>query len=53
MYKIPCTAALCIITATSFAQSDSSTFYLQKGMEEKAKGRRMEVVKQLEKSLQF
>ena len=41
------------ISATSFAQTDSSNFYLQKGLEEKAKGRRMEVVKALEKAYNF
>lgn len=53
MFKIYLSAAACIIAASSFAQADSSSFYLQKGMDEKVKGRRMEVVKQLEKAYAF
>ncbi len=53
MNKIHLSAAACIVAVSSFAQSDSSTFYLQKGMCEKVKGRRMEVVKQLEKAYSF
>ncbi|HVK96803.1 MAG TPA: tetratricopeptide repeat protein [Flavisolibacter sp.] len=41
------------ISSVSIAQSDSSAFYLQKGLDEKAKGRRMESLKQLEKAYQF
>jgi len=39
-------------TATS-AQSDSASHYLQKGLEEKAKGRRLESLKQFEKAVKF
>jgi tetratricopeptide (TPR) repeat protein len=53
MYKISLATAMCAFAISSFAQSDSSSFYLQKGMDEKAKGRRMEVVKQLEKAYSF
>ena len=41
------------VSAVSFAQTDSSAFYLQKAFEEKAKGRKMEVVKALEKAYNF
>jgi len=38
------------ISLFSFAQADSSTYFLQKGLEEKAKGRRAESLKQFEKA---
>ena len=50
MHKPITAAAFCLLAAGSFAQTDSSAFYLQKGLDEKAKGRRMEVVKNLEKA---
>lgn len=50
MRKTLFTATLVALSSASFAQTDSSAFYLQKGLEEKAKGRRMEVVKQMEKA---
>lgn len=53
MRKSIVTASFLALAATSFSQTDSSSFYLQKGLEEKAKGRRMEVVKQLEKALTY
>ena len=53
MYKLLLTATFVAAASTSFAQSDSSTFYLQKALEEKTKGRRMEVVKQLEKAYSY
>lgn len=53
MYKITLTAALAALTTAAFAQTDSSGIYLQKALEEKAKGRRMEVVKALEKAEKF
>jgi tetratricopeptide (TPR) repeat protein len=53
MRKTLLTAAFAAFTASAFAQTDSSAFYLQKGLDEKAKGRRMEVVKQLEKAYGF
>ena len=39
--------AALFFAASSFAQSDSAGLYLQKGLDEKTKGRRMEVVKNL------
>jgi tetratricopeptide (TPR) repeat protein len=53
MHKIHLTAVLCALVVSSFAQTDSSSFYLQKALDEKAKGRRMEVVKQLEKAYSY
>lgn len=49
MYKFMLAAAT-LFSAAAFAQTDSSAFYLQKALGEKAKGRRMEVVKALEKA---
>lgn len=53
MYKIILTAAFVGFSGFLFAQSDSAVYYLQKGLEEKGKGRRMESVKQLEKAYQY
>jgi tetratricopeptide (TPR) repeat protein len=52
MHKIVTLAALALSSA-AFAQTDSSVIYLQKALDEKAKGRRMEVVKALEKAQTF
>ena len=38
------------VSSALFAQSDSSAFYLQKGLEEKAKGHALAAVQQLEKA---
>src|SRR5438270_809052 len=47
-------AAIAVCASVSvFSQSDSSSFYLQKGLDEKTKGRRMESLKQLEKAYSF
>jgi tetratricopeptide (TPR) repeat protein len=53
MRKSVLTAAFAVMAVASFAQSDSSVFYLQKGLDEKTKGRKMEVVKQLEKAYSY
>ena len=53
MRKFIFTAAIAAITSASFAQTDSATFFLQKGLDERAKGRRMEVVKNLEKAYNY
>ncbi|RYZ25982.1 MAG: tetratricopeptide repeat protein [Chitinophagaceae bacterium] len=53
MRKSVLTTAFLAITATTFAQTDSSDFFLQKALEEKTKGRRMEVVKHLEKAFGY
>jgi tetratricopeptide (TPR) repeat protein len=44
---------LCYTAANSQTQQDSSAYFLQKGMDEKAKGRRMESLKNFEKAYQF
>jgi len=53
MQKSVITAAFAALSLSAFAQTDSSSFYLQKGLDEKLKGRRMEVVKNLEKAYNF
>lgn len=50
MHKIFFGAAIAAISLPSLAQTDSSAMFLQKALDEKAKGRRMEVVKNLEKA---
>jgi tetratricopeptide (TPR) repeat protein len=42
--------SLLLLSATASAQSDSSMFYLQKGLDEKGKGRTMESYKALDKA---
>jgi tetratricopeptide (TPR) repeat protein len=42
-----------IISSVAFAQADSSKYFLQKGLEEKQKGRRMESLKNFEKSFKY
>lgn len=53
MQKNLLAAAAIFLSSAAFAQTDSSTIYLQKALDEKAKGRRMEVVKALEKAERF
>jgi tetratricopeptide (TPR) repeat protein len=53
MSKLTLTAILLGISSITFAQADSSSFYLQKGMDEKSKGRRQESLKQFEKAYSF
>ena len=53
MQKIFFTAAIAGLSLTSSAQADSANYFLQKGLDEKAKGRRMEVVKNLEKAYAY
>lgn len=45
-------ALLCTSTAL-FAQTDSSSYFLQKGLDEKVNGRRMESLKQFEKAYSY
>jgi tetratricopeptide (TPR) repeat protein len=47
------TAALLSVTALSFAQTDSSEFFLKKGLEEKGKGRLMESYKAFDKAYYY
>jgi tetratricopeptide (TPR) repeat protein len=42
-----------LISSVSFAQADSSKYFFQKGLDEKAKGRRMESLKNFEKSFKY
>jgi len=47
---------LCILLSTSsilFAQTDSSKYFLQRGLDEKQKGRRMESLKNFEKAFRY
>lgn len=53
MFKFILTAALAGVTSLSLAQNDSAAYFLQKGIEEKEKGRRMESLKQFEKANQY
>ncbi len=53
MRKIILTAAFAGMSTFLFAQSDSANVYLQKGLEEKAKGRRAESLKHFEKAHQY
>lgn len=47
------TAAMLAITTAAFAQTDSSSYFLQKGLEEKTRGRLNESYKQLDKAYSF
>lgn len=53
MIKVILTGAVLGISTFIFAQTDSSTYFLQKGIEEKGKGRRMESLKQFEKAYSY
>ncbi|MGZ3838356.1 MAG: tetratricopeptide repeat protein [Flavisolibacter sp.] len=53
MNKVILTGVVLSLSISLSAQSDSSSYYLQKGIEEKAKGRRMESLKQFEKAYGF
>lgn len=53
MRSIACFLLCASISVSAFSQADSATVYLKKGMEEKSKGRRMEVVRALEKAYKF
>ena len=44
---------LVLISSIAFAQADSSKYFLQKGLDEKQKGRRMESLKNFEKSFKY
>lgn len=53
MIKVILTSVVLGLSTFLFAQSDSSTYFLQKGLEEKGKGRRMESLKQFEKAYTY
>ena len=51
--RLMLSVALATLTTVSFAQSDSSQFFLQKGLEEKGKGRMMESYKAFDKAYAY
>lgn len=53
MKKILIIATILGFTTTLFAQSDSAAVYLQKGLDEKAKGRHLVALQQFEKAYNF
>ena len=53
MRKILFSAGILCIATQLFSQSDSTAFFLQKGIEEKTKGRRLESVKHFERAYVF
>src|SRR5687767_3023268 len=53
MRKIFLTATILSISTMLFAQTDSASIFLQKGLDEKAKGRLMESLKQFEKAYSY
>jgi tetratricopeptide (TPR) repeat protein len=53
MLKIILSAAALTISTALFAQADSAAFFLQKGREEKSKGRRMVSLQQFEKAYSY
>lgn len=53
MLKLILASAVLSISTVAFSQADSSGFYLQKGLDEKARGRRLESLKQFEKAYTY
>jgi len=53
MIRITLLAAFIISSSLLFAQTDSTQFFLQKGLTEKQNGRRMESLKNFEKALKY
>jgi tetratricopeptide (TPR) repeat protein len=53
MCRLILTAAVLSISTLVFSQTDSSTFFYQKGIEEKVKGRKLESLKQFEKAYNY
>lgn len=53
MRKIILTAAVLGMSTAIFAQADSAAHFLQKGMDEKAKGRRLEALRAFEKAAHY
>ena len=53
MFKLMLTISVFLLSISSFSQTDSSSFYLQKGIDEKVKGRKLESLKQFEKAYKF
>jgi len=53
MIKTTLSFLLIVVPAALFANSDSATYYLQKGIQEKQAGRRMESLKNFEKAMRY
>src|SRR5688572_7178570 len=53
MRKAITTAVIVGLSSLTFAQTDSASLFLQKGLEEKTKGRRMESLKHFEKAYNY
>ena len=53
MRKLIIASVLLCSTSALFAQTDSATYFLQKGLEEKAKSHKVESLKQLEKAYSY
>lgn len=53
MRKAIMTAVIVGLSSAAFAQADSANLFLQKGLEEKTKGRRMESLKHFEKAYNY
>ena len=53
MHKLILMATVLSISTMLFAQSDSANYFLQKGLDEKTKGRLMESLKQFEKAYSY
>src|SRR6266540_2712449 len=55
-YLVSCLAVVILLTSISpvlSAQTDSTSYFLQKGLDEKQKGRRMESLKNFEKAIRY
>src|SRR4051812_34766894 len=53
MCRLILTSVLLSISSMVFSQTDSSSFYFQKGLDEKQKGRKQESLRQLEKAYSY
>jgi len=53
MKRVNLALVLLIISSFLFAQTDSTQYFLQKGLDEKQKGRRMESLKNFEKAIKY
>lgn len=53
MFKTTLSFLLIVLPAVLFANSDSASYYLQKGIQEKQAGRRMESLKNFEKAMRY
>ncbi|TMI94554.1 MAG: tetratricopeptide repeat protein [Bacteroidetes bacterium] len=53
MKRLNLTALFLFVCSVLFAQTDSASYFLQKGLDEKQKGRRMESLKNFEKAFRY